>query len=212
MNSLAIMAFPGTTEQLVAQGLSFFGPYRPSQWSEPQLTYIVDSKGNFYFFDAVVRTEHFRSLRITEHPVQTGANLSDHSFQMPAHLSLEIGMSDAMDSYQPGQYQSGLASKSVNAYQAFLGLQLARLPVTITTRLDTYENMIIEQISAPDDVKTRYGLKAVITLKQIITAVVSNTKISANPQANQQTNVGPVQPTPPQGSALQGILSSVGIE
>ena len=213
MNSiLSIYAFAGTTQALKAMGLPSFPAFRPLQWGfEPQVTFIEDYYGSLYFFDAIIRAEHSRTLRVTEHPVQDGANISDHSFQMPARLALEIGMSDAMDSYQAGQWQGPFA-KSVNAYWKLLELQNDRLPLTVSTRLGTYVNMILEQINAPDDYKTKYGLKALVTFKQIITAQVPTTKVSVMPQQSQQTNVGEVQPTPPQGSFLNKAFESLGIE
>ena len=191
-----LIAFPGTTENSQAGGTGG-ETYRPAQWSsEPILTYIKDPvDGTLYYFDAVIKIDHNRSLRTTDHPVQSGANITDHSFMMPARLSMEIGMSDSMTSYQQGQWDGG-SSRSVNAYLTLLNLQKGRLGMTVSTRLDSYENMVIEQIGSQDDYETKYGLKVTVIFKQIITAVVGGSlPISANPQASQQNKVGTVYPT-----------------
>ncbi len=145
-----------------------------------------------YFFDAVLRLEHTEGNRITEHPVQTGANISDHAFELPARLTLEIGMSDVMDSYQKGQFTE-TKSRSVSAYQTLLRLKQARLPMQIITRLKQYENMVIEQMHAGDDFKTRHGLKCIVTFRQIMTAKVNFKKVSSRPQVTGKTDKGSVQ-------------------
>ena len=50
--------------------------------------------------------------------------------------------------------------------------------------------MLIETISATDDNKTAYGLKANVTLKQIFVVNVTTVKISERPQKSEETNEG----------------------
>ena len=119
-------------------------------------TQIVED--TIYVFDAVIRTEHQRRIEKTQHPIQTGANVADHAIIEPARVVLEIGMSDAMDSYTPGQW-TGDSSKSVNAYQTLVSLRMPQ-PLTVTTRLNVYTNMILTSVSAPDTVETKFGLKS----------------------------------------------------
>jgi len=204
--------------------------YRPISFSGAQFVYAKTNLAGF-FFDAVMRVEHTKALRITEHPLQTGANISDHAFMLPAYVTLEISMSDTMATVIPGQFgvpslgsiatKLGIAtansltggtagkylqlltgltsaafprpSKSVNAYQVLKQLQALRLPLSLVTRLDVYENMLIEQITAPDDYTTSSGLKAIVTLKQLLIAVVPTQKVSARKQATNKTDKGPVQ-------------------
>jgi hypothetical protein len=189
--------------------LQSWGGFRPAQWSGyqgpfQQKLYLATNIAG-YFFDAVLREEHVSTLRITEHPVQTGANISDHAYQMPAHLVLEIGMSDAMSSLSQGQYSGGAGGKSVTAYQKLLELQAARVPLKVVTRLNVYKNMIIEQISSPVDARTTYGMRARVTLKQIILAtVMETTAVSAAPNTTDATNSGSVQPATPAPSTTIG--------
>lgn len=171
--------------------------YRPFQWAlQPQLTYLrQQGSTTAYYFDAIIRAEHTSALRITEHPVQNGANITDHAFSLPARLALDIGMSDAMGSFVQGQW-SGDSPKSVTAYQVLRKLQDDRLPLAVVTRLAAYENMLIEQIAAPDDARTLYGLRATVTLRQIIMAQVSIKKVSVRPDATTAPGTRPVQAKP----------------
>lgn len=164
------------------------GPYRPPNWGQlPQKTLmsVTMSSGEAaaqgtgqtaqptnYYFDAVLHVRHHQEVAITKHPVQTGAAISDHAYMQPAQVELEIGMSDAMDSFVSGQY-STVPSKSVSAFDTFQQIQALRVPITLTTRLKTYQNMLIANIEAPDDVRTGFGLRCYIRFQQIIPAQVS---------------------------------------
>jgi hypothetical protein len=191
------------------------GPYRPQAWNGlpvddvNQLMYIKTNIGGF-FFDAIIRTEHTSTLKMTEHPVQTGANIVDHAYMEPAMLVMEIGMSDAMDSMVQGQFTSRY-TKSVSAYQVLLDLQKARLPLQVLTRLNLYQNMLIEEITAPDDFKTQFGLRCTVTMKEIFVVEVSTTTVSARPQSTGSTNKGAVQPEPMETVARSG-LKRAGVE
>ena len=171
-------AYVLTNAQIAALFDSNPNGWRPPQWSglsndAAQLVYIKTNIAG-YFFDAVLRMDHESTLRITEHPIQTGAPLTDHSFMLSARLIMEIGFSDCMDSLVQGQY-SGAEGKSVSAYQILLKLQAYRQPLTVVTRLKTYRNMLIQNLTSPDDVRTAFGLKCTITLRQIMLATVQTT-------------------------------------
>jgi hypothetical protein len=186
------------------------GPWRPPQWnnlpSDQQQLFMmktsIASSLTVYFFDAVMRVEHASEMKITEHPVQTGANISDHAYQMPAKLVMEIGMSDAMDTLGPNSW-TGAYTKSVSAYRTLVSLMQNRIPLKIHTRLINYENMLIESIHAPDDYKIQFGGRFTVNFKQIITAQIFTTTESSRPNASTQTNSGTVNPSAaPTGSVL----------
>lgn len=171
--------------------------WRPPQWADSALTSItsstVDEDGNrttyTYVFDAVIRMDHHESVQPTVYPIQSGANMTDHAFNMPAELTMEIGMSDAMDRYSSDIFTSD-SSKSVSAYQTLLDLKESRLPVAIITRLKTYGNMLIVDIYTPDDVRTRYGLKARVRFREIFTGTVATSTVSARSNATYTTPGG----------------------
>lgn len=86
---------------------------------------------------------------------------------------------------------SGVGSgRSVNAWQALKSMQLERTPLTVTTRLQTYENMIIEELSAPDDFQTLNALKCTVHLKQIIFANVAEVTTSKRAAASSSPTSG----------------------
>ncbi len=156
-----------------------------------------------YVFDAVIRAAHEQELRRTEHPVQTGASISDHAYIMPARLILDVGMSDAMDAFFNPSTWAGDPSKSVSCFQTLLALQFSRIPLQITTRLRTYKNMLIDSITPEETVKTVAGLRMRVEFGQIFMAQISIQPNSARPQDTGATNLGSVTPQPPSASQQQ---------
>jgi hypothetical protein len=155
-----------------------------------------------YVFDAVIRTEHQQRIEATQHPVQSGANIKDHAIIMSARVVLEIGMSDAMDSFTPGQW-TGDASKSVNTYQTLKSIAVARQPLTITTRLNVYTNMLLMDISAPDTAETRFGLRATVVFEELFTGTVTSQQVSGRSDLTGATNLGTKQALPVPSSITQ---------
>lgn len=194
------------------KGLPTETGYRPLAWgittSAEQLVYLQTNIGGL-FFDAVLTTNTKESLTVTSHPVQSGANISDHAFRNPTKISMEIMMSDVMASRAPGQFTTnsfpGAAtlfgsigfseSKSVSAYLRLIELQRMRLPFSVKTRLGFYQNMLIESIDVPDDVNTMSGLRCTVNMTEVIVAQVSKEKVSARPWTTSKgTNKGSVEP------------------
>lgn len=183
------------------------GPWRPPAWGQqPRLTMMTvtmpadttSAQGTGkaatptnFFFDAVFREDHDTELVATQHPVQDGAAICDHAYLKPSRVTLEIGMSDAMDSFVSGQYSDN-KSKSISAYQKFREIQKLCVPIQLTTRLFSYSNMLIATIRTTDDRSTRFALKAFITFQQIIPAVISTKTVSvpssARPQDTDESN------------------------
>jgi hypothetical protein len=150
-----------------------------------------------YVFDAVFKLLHKRTVKKTSHPVLTGVNISDHAYVLPTTVTLEIGMSDAMTSYDAGVWV-GASTKSISAWQIIKQLQLNRTLFTLQTRLDVYLNMLIVDVISPDDNRTEHGLRATITLEELISASVSSTPSqSARSQTSDTTSLGVLQTTIP---------------
>jgi len=151
-----------------------------------------------YVFDAFLKLDHERRLTITDHPVEEGASITDHSFVEPKSISIEIGMSDVGDSIIEGQF-AHRSTRSISAFDTLCKLQAERRPITINTKLAKYENMLIENITSPDDFKTINGLRATVFFREIIivgadTVTLPN-RTSAAPHKTGNTNSGAVQPS-----------------
>lgn len=84
---------------------------------------------------------------------------------------------------KPGGVSQVGNGRSAKAWEALKAMQLARTPITVETRLQTYSNMLIEELSAPDDYTTLHALKCTVRLREIIFAGVAETKVSARAAA-----------------------------
>lgn len=178
--------------------ITFPGLGQAPQYSQASgLSVTLPPGQTLYAFDAEIQIEHQQQLRKTEHPVQTGASITDHAYLEPARLILDVGMSDAMDAYFVPSTWTGAQSKSVAAYQTVLALQFARVPLTITTRLRTYLNMLIENPVANETHKTAHGLRMRIEFGQIFLASISVVTASARPNETNETGLATVTTTPP---------------
>jgi len=92
---------------------------------------------------------------------------------------------------------TGFSTLSLSVWQTLKQLMLNRTPLTLTTRLDTYYNMVILDVDAPDDVHTLYGLRATVTLEEIVAgSVASVAPVSSRGQTTGSTSVGTVQGAP----------------
>lgn len=168
------------------------------------LVYLKTNIGG-WFFDAILRSTHTSRLEITQHPVQVGAALTDHAFLQPKELSMEIGMSDTATSLVPGQFTGGW-SRSVQAFKVLQELQALRVPLQVHSRLGLYQNMLIEEISAPDDYTTLLGLRCTVLLREIMVGQVRTVKISEKPAVTDSANRGKLEPKKDNVSAIeQGI-------
>ncbi len=105
------------------------------------------------------------------------------------------------------------SSRSIDAWGALKKMQLERQPITVVTRLQTYENMIIKELSAPDDYMTLNALKCTVHLRQIIFANVAEVKESARAASTKAPTEGgqaPVDVKSNNDTALKAAGSAIG--
>lgn len=188
----------------------------PAGYALPQPNSGVDSNSNTYsidtaaqaptsyVFDAVLSLDHDQTLTKTRHPVQTSAAVSSHAYIEPAQLVMYVLMSDVAAQYvattqiEPpyiAQF-TGNPSKSISAYQQMLTLQSARIPLTVTTRLRTYSNMLIDRVSPHEDHKSIGGARFRLEFGQIFIASTQITPSSTRPNDTGSTGLGSVNTTP----------------
>jgi hypothetical protein len=133
-------------------------------------------------FDAVLKTSHASKITTTSHPVESGANITDHAFVDPAEVTIEIGMTDCN-----GVGVSDAMFKSLQA------LQTSRQPMTIQTRFKQYTNMLVISMSVPDDYMTMNALKAVLMCREIIIVGAATVAVSSQSQKSGSTSSGTKQ-------------------
>ena len=113
-----------------------FGNRTPSGFS---LSGVVD-------FDAelTISELHERSSDVTEHPVESGARVTDHVVRNPDRLRLEGFVSDAgvaVFGAQPGATQ--------DAFEVLGDAHRSGMMFDVVTGYTTYENMVIVRLDMP---------------------------------------------------------------
>lgn len=148
----------------------------------------------------VIEEDHQDALTITDHPVERGANITDHAFKQPARLDIQCQWSNTQASL------FDFSESYINTiYLQLRNLQIARSIITVVTGKRVYNNMLIESIGTRTDKETAYCLPVQLSLREII---IVQTTITSVPPADAQAN--PAQTGAPViggQSALQGTGS-----
>ena len=125
--------------------------------------------------DVTVEEVHNDRLEVTQHPIQTGAVVTDHSFALPAQLTIRCGYSDSTGGY---------VGYSQEIYAEFLALQASREPFSVSTGKRAYSNMLIRDMQVTTDPNSEYALMLVVNLQQLTFTDATSSR-SGLVQANQ---------------------------
>lgn len=117
-------------------------------------------------FDAVVSERHELSADVTSHPVEKGSDITDHIRKKPDELSI-----DGIVTLTPTVFVAAARSMQedpvTSAYDIFTDIMDAGLPVDVSTKLRTYENMAITGLTVSRDASTGNVLDVSISLRKI---------------------------------------------
>ncbi|SUD94223.1 Uncharacterised protein [Ralstonia mannitolilytica] len=167
-------------------------------------------------FSAYITLEehHHDELVITDHPVEQGAQISDHAYKKPSELTITIGWTNSsiasITSLQFGNYSS-------YAYERLLKLQKNRELFSISTGKRKYQNMLIQSLDVTTDAKTENACIATLHCREVIIVQTTTTQLvpaenQAMPQkTGQATNTGTKQPQATNTSVLYRGASALGL-
>lgn len=128
-------------------------------------------------FNATVTIEEIAvdELEITKHPVQQGAEITDHAFKKPTTITMSVQF-------------GGLFNPVEETYQNFLDLQETLVPFTVITKKRTYPNMLIASMVETTDADSENILNLQLELQEIIITNIVTTTIV--PERSKQANPG----------------------
>lgn len=171
----------------------------------------------------VVSEKHSDTLEITEHPVETGAPVSDHAYKRPSEVVMEVGFAgggsllDFIDTSSLG-LTLGLSPKET--YQQILDLQSSRIPFDVVTGKRLYSNMLIRAIEVTTDRTSENVLMAVLTLREVIITQTQQISVADKADMKEGANTSAVinsgtKAAKPQNESLlssgwQGLKSILG--
>ena len=114
--------------------------------------------------DSYPSVEHRLELGTTEHPVESGATLTDHAVKRRERLRMEGWVSDLLPA--PGRDLE--PDGATDTWNAIVELFENRTPVTIVTSLRVYRNMLIIRAVAPVNRRTGRALRFTIDFAEVI--------------------------------------------
>ena len=150
-----------------------------------------------FTIDATVEENHLLSSQVTQFPIEDGSTISDHIIKKPFKLTMNcivsdnpINSTDLIQSSALGLSSNlfggtavlgaGIAAKiggdllakdrnklSKNAKEMLEGFQKDGILLTISTSLEVYSNMLIENIAIPRTPQTALSLTFSIVLIQV---------------------------------------------
>lgn len=138
------------------------------------------------FADVTIEEKHKDELKITEHPTETGASISDHAYMELPELIMKVGWSESagkLNGFVGGSILGG-ATSLVVVYEALRLLQSSKVPLAVSTGKRLYTNVLIKSLSNTTDKTTEHVLMIDITFKKIIRVKTSETTVLVENQAS----------------------------
>lgn len=163
-------------------------------------------------------------VNVTDHPVEAGAEISDHAYYRPAELVMRCGWSNSstftLESAVSSLFSGGgIASFAATVfgqnppvsgggmsisdfvsgiYSQLLSLQQSLVPFTVVTSIRQYTNMIMTSLVLTRDKKTSQALMVTVSMRQVI--IVSTVSTTLASLANQAlpSNTAETLPVGPQ--------------
>jgi hypothetical protein len=160
--------------------------------------------------DAALRETHTHEAEATEHPVEKGANITDHIRQKPDGLTIEgvftntqlseDGVTRAIETggvifettvLADEESRAGAVGYAEACYRKLVEAKEAGKLVSVVTGLRSYDNMAITSITVPRDATIGDAVQFTIVLKQIIIVSTRLTKVDVRePKPKGKTKLG----------------------
>lgn len=147
-------------------------------------------------YDAAISEERSYRSEVTDHPVESGADISDHVHNLPMELTVEGAVSDT-----PIGEAAAHPSRAADppAFPIMSDMALTRLEklrddrkrIVIESDIRTYDSMVLMSLVTPITRDTEGGLRFTATFKKI--RIVENRRATvrvALPRANGQAKLG----------------------
>ena len=163
--------------------------------------------------DCTVTETHGASATVTEHPVESGANITDHIRPERLQLSITGIVSDTPLGSKQIQRSIDIGGTSVQvtqqeapssatggfgrtAWSKLEAISSAAKPIKVVTRDKTYESMALVSLSVPKDARTGGAFMFAAQFKQVRIGFNRSTKVvvSKAPKSHKKQDTGK-QPT-----------------
>lgn len=153
-------------------------------WGLKMLGFNNNASINGLEFTLLEEAEYTTAIQMTQHPVEHGANITDHAIVMPIEVVLTGYFSDNLGSAALALYSGGISGlfSDRSAISVLLKKQRDRAPVYVVFNGNYYKEMLITDIKVTDTLETANVTYAKVTLKQILYATAKDTTVSNDTQ------------------------------
>lgn len=157
-----------------------------------------------FYAQVTFEEKHEDSLEITQQPVEVGAKITDHSYALPAQLTITCSWSNSPSlSSLLGGFATTVVNSGVQAgissltsgnnlgqvkqvYANLLALQKSRVPFEVVTGKRSYKNMLVKTLSTTTDRETENALLVTATFQEVI--LVNVTTVAFKTPTESQKN------------------------
>lgn len=136
--------------------------------------------------DVVISELHSDEVTVTTHPVDTGAQITDHAFRQPAVVICTFGWSDSsrlVNSLFDGSLFKGIESVK-DIYDKLLRLKDARQVLKLSTAKRVYDSVLITKLMTTTTVDTENSAIIEVTFQEILTAQARTVTLASVTQAD----------------------------
>lgn len=166
----------------------------------------------------VVSEKHSDRLEITEHPVEVGAEISDHAYKRPSEVVMQVGFASGgslLDFASNLTATNMLGMSPRETYDKLLRLQSDRIPFDVVTGKRLYKNMLLQNLEVTTDLFSENVLNATLTLREVIITstkaiqVADKADMKMGVETSAMVNTGTKYPQPVNISVIKssGILN-----
>ncbi len=141
-----------------------------------------------FAIDCAVSVEVVRESQITSHPVEIGADVTDHVRNEPIVVNLDCRISNTPMA-DVAALRTGIPSEEGRA--KLVAIRNAREPVTIELIDETFDSMVLQSLSTPQTAQTGDALEFRATFKEIV--IVSNARATVPvllPRSSKKRDLG----------------------
>ena len=142
--------------------------------------------------DVTISEQHTDTVAVTSHPVDVGAQISDHAYKEQSLVVCVFGWSDSsrlVNSALDGSIFRGI--ESVNeVYDKLIELQDKRMPIRLSTSKRVYPAMLITKVQTSTTQDTENSALIEVTFQEILIATAKTVSLASIQQKNPRRTAG----------------------
>jgi hypothetical protein len=144
---------------------------RSISWDTTTLPSGATFQGGVLFPDTVMEERHDDDSVITDNPVEIGAVVNDHAYDLPQDLEVTAV-------WDPVTQANGQPGFLETMYQQLLNLKQAKILLNVVTGKRSYQNLLLKNISETTDKDTENVLMVRLTFKQMLLTYTQTVSIA----------------------------------